>query len=79
MAERPDSGPSLGEIAVPTFVVTGDEDVIIPPAESEAMANAIPGALLQVIPDAGHMVAFEQAEAFNRELSEWLGSAGLID
>ena len=68
----------LGEIQVPTFVVTGDEDVIIDPAESEAMANAIPGGLLQVIPDAGHLVAFEQAETFNRELLEWLTTHGLL-
>ncbi len=77
MAERPDSTASLTDISVPTFVVTGDEDSIIDPAESEAMANAIPGGLLQVIPDAGHMVAYEQAGVFNRELGEWLQSAVL--
>lgn len=77
MAERPDSTPDLPGITVPTFVVTGDEDVIIPPAESQTMADAIPGARLQVIPDAGHFVALEQAETFTAELREWLDNAGL--
>ena len=39
--------------------------------------QAIPGATLQVIPDAGHFVALEQPEVFNRELREWLESNGL--
>ena len=78
MADRPDATPQLAQIAVPTFVVTGDEDAIIDPAESQAIEQAIPGATLQVIPDAGHFVALEQPEVFNRELREWLESNGLI-
>jgi pimeloyl-ACP methyl ester carboxylesterase len=77
MAERPDSTPDLAGITVPTYVVTGDEDLIIDPAESQTMADAIPGARLQVIPDAGHFVALEQSEVFNRELREWLDESGL--
>jgi pimeloyl-ACP methyl ester carboxylesterase len=77
MAERPDSTPDLSGITVPAFIVTGDEDVIIDPAESQAMADAIAGARLQVIPDAGHFVALEQPETFNAELREWLSDSGL--
>ena len=74
MAERPDSSPLLAGISVPTLVVTGADDSIIPPAESEKLAAAIPGAQLSVIPRAGHLVAFEQPDAFNRALTEWLES-----
>jgi len=77
MAERPDAIPQLAGITVPTFIVTGDEDAIIDPAESQLIEQAIEGAQLQVIPDAGHFVALEQAEAFNRELREWLRTAAL--
>jgi len=72
MAERPDARPWLAQIQVPTLVITGKEDGIIAPAESEAMARAIPGARLELIADAGHLVAFEQADAFNAALRSWL-------
>lgn len=72
MADRPDSTPGLAEISVPTLVATGAEDAIISPSESESLAQAIPGARLRVIADAGHFVAFEKPEDFNRELEDWL-------
>lgn len=73
MADRPDSTPGLPEISVPTLVVTGADDEVIAPAESEAMAAAIPGSRLRIIPNAGHMVAWEQPAAFSQELRDWLG------
>ncbi len=72
MAERPDMGACLGQIRVPTLVVTGADDTIIPPSESEALAKAIPNAQLNLIPAAGHLVAFECAEAFNEVLRVWM-------
>lgn len=72
MAERPDSTPGLSKVSVPTLVVTGADDEVIPPAESTALAAAIPGSRLQVIPDAGHMVAWEQPAAFSKALGDWL-------
>ncbi len=72
MAERPDSTAMLSTIEVPTLVITGADDVLIPPAESEKLAAGIPGATLAVIPAAGHLVAAEQPESFNRALGDWL-------
>ncbi len=72
MAERPDSTAMLAGIATPTLVITGADDTIIPPAESEKLAKAIRGAQLTMIPHAGHLVAFEQADEFNRVLKKWL-------
>jgi 3-oxoadipate enol-lactonase len=74
MAERPDASDWLGQIRVPTLVVAGLDDTIIPPAESEALAKAIPGARLELIPRAGHLVAFERADAFNEVMGTWLGT-----
>jgi 3-oxoadipate enol-lactonase len=76
MAERPDARNWLGKIRVPTLVIAGAEDTIIPPSESEAMAEAIPGAKLTLIPKAGHLVAFERPEAFNECLRVWLAWGG---
>jgi pimeloyl-ACP methyl ester carboxylesterase len=79
MAERPDENDRLDQIRVPTLVIAGSEDTVIPPSESEALAKAIPGAQLVLIPRAGHLVAFEQARAFNDAVRNWLawGSHGL--
>ena len=77
MADRPDANAWIGEIAVPTLVIAGADDAIIPPGESEAMARALPAARLKLIPRAGHLVPWEAAEAFNGALREWLpGSTG---
>jgi pimeloyl-ACP methyl ester carboxylesterase len=72
MAERPDATAWLGEIRVPTLVVAGADDAIMPPGEAESLAKAIPGARLQLIPRAGHLVAFEQPSAFNAALRSLL-------
>ena len=77
MAERPDATALLAQVAVPTLVVTGADDTLIPPSESEKMARAIRGARLAVIPRAGHLVSFEQPDLFNHALRDWLSQPGL--
>ena len=72
MADRADVTSSLARIGVPTLVVTGTEDTLIPPSESALLASHIAGAELELIPGAGHLAAFEQPEAFNRLLQAWL-------
>jgi len=44
----------LGEIAVPTLVIHGDDDPFMPLAHGEALADAIPGAQLLVVERMGH-------------------------
>lgn len=77
MADRPDSRPTLGTIEVPTLVITGAEDVVIPPAESGKIADAIQDAHLETLPGAGHLVAVEQPDEFNRVLNSWMDRLGL--
>jgi pimeloyl-ACP methyl ester carboxylesterase len=77
MAERPDATPLLTEIRVPTLVIAGADDTILAPEESAKSAQAIRAAQLQIIPHAGHLVAFEQPDEFNRMLKAWLTGAGL--
>ena len=72
MLDRPDSTPSLPSIAVPTLIVVGEEDVLTPPAESEAMAAAIPGSTLTKLPRAGHLPNLETPAAFNEAVSKFL-------
>jgi len=72
MRDRPDSTPTLAEITVPTLIVTGAEDTLIPPKEAEAMRNAIRGSRLVSIPGAAHLANFEAPDAFNHAVREFL-------
>lgn len=74
MRDRPDSTPTLAEISVPTLVVTGAEDTLIPPKEAESMRDATRGAQLVSIPGAGHLANFEAPDAFNHAVREFLKS-----
>ena len=76
MAARPDRGEALGSIDVPTLIITGGADALIPVSESEAMAKAIPGSRLVVIPGAAHLSNVEKPEAFNTAVEEFLGKIG---
>lgn len=72
MKERPDSTETLGEIDVPTLIIHGDDDQIVPLEAAEKMRDAIPEAELVLIPGAGHLPNLEQAEAFNEVVWDFL-------
>jgi pimeloyl-ACP methyl ester carboxylesterase len=73
MMSRPDSRPMLAGITVPTLVVCGEEDVVTPPADSEALHAGIPGARLVRLDRAGHLSSLEAPEAFSHALNGFLG------
>lgn len=68
MAARPDRTPLLPFVKVPTLIVTGSADALIPPADSEAMRKSITQSMLVTIPEAGHLSNLDQADAFNDAL-----------
>ena len=72
MAERKNYLPLLSHFALPALVIAGEEDVTIPPENSEALAESLPNAILKVLPEAGHMANLEQPEEFNRTLLGFL-------
>lgn len=63
----------IGAIRAPTLVVCGADDTGTPPAANQAIANAIPGARLEIVPNASHQLVIEQAEIFQRQLLDFLG------
>lgn len=69
---RMDSRPTLGAIRCPTMVLVGEADAITPPAMAYEMADAIPDADLEVIPDCGHLSTLERPEAVGTALARWL-------
>lgn len=72
MMERSDSTPLLNQIKVPTLILAGAEDTLIPPTEAEAMDRAIPASKCEVMPFAGHLPNLEQSVAFDGLLSQFL-------
>jgi 3-oxoadipate enol-lactonase len=72
MAARPDRRGDLERIGVPTLVLVGADDVISPPPEAREIAASIPGARLEVIPDAGHLAPYENPDAANAAILGFL-------
>jgi len=55
----------LGEIAAPTLVIVGEDDLLKPRKYAEIIASEIAGAELAVVPHAGHAVCWEPPGLFN--------------
>lgn len=70
MKERPDRTALLRSIDVPALVLGGDEDTLIPAADTRALAEAIPGARTSIIAGAGHLPPIEQPDRVNQALIE---------
>ena len=67
-----DRASPLEKLAVPTLVITGDEDRVYPPELAERMARRIPGSKLVVLEECGHLSNLEQPERFNDVLLDFL-------
>ena len=64
--------PGLERISVPTLVVVGEDDTLTPVSAARQIAEAIKGARLEIVPEAGHLVNIEQPAIFNRILRDFL-------
>lgn len=83
MAARPDRSAVLESLRVPSVVVAGDEDPLIPREEGEAMARAVPccGGSFQLIPGTAHLSNLERPDLYNSILTSLVGrveSAGTL-
>ena len=72
MARRADSSDLLPAIDVPTLVLCGEEDILTPVAEMQAMANTIPQAVFAMIPLAGHLSPMENPQSVNGAIRRFL-------
>ena len=70
---RADLRPMLRGVACPTLVVGGLDDLLTPPDCARELAEGIPGAQLQLLPDCGHMLSWEQPQRVGDLLQAWLG------
>jgi pimeloyl-ACP methyl ester carboxylesterase len=62
----------LGAVRAPTLVLAAAEDVLTPLALSREIAEAIPGARLEVLPQGNHAVQIEDPDAFNYAVLRFL-------
>jgi pimeloyl-ACP methyl ester carboxylesterase len=65
----------LGELHIPTLVITGAGDTTIPTSVQCELARGIPSANHILIPDAGHAVTIDQPKLFNAHLLEFLNAS----
>ena len=61
---------------VPTLVLTGDKDKMIPMEHSELLVERLPDARFVVVPDAGHLVLLEKPAEVTQELTALLRAVG---
>jgi len=67
-----DSYKRLGEIGVPTLVITGDKDIVVPPENAFELHKMIPSSRLVVFKDAGHALCIERSRDFNRRVVSFI-------
>ncbi|HEY6604384.1 MAG TPA: alpha/beta fold hydrolase, partial [Xanthobacteraceae bacterium] len=62
----------LHRVKIPTHIIWGDGDRIIPPDYAQAFHRLIPGSTLTIIPKAGHLPHVEQAGAVAEAIQSFL-------
>ena len=70
--DRFDIMKEVEKIQVPTLIICGDEDEMTPVKYSQYLHDRIKGSRLEVLPEAGHMVMMESAEAFNERVKAFV-------
>jgi pimeloyl-ACP methyl ester carboxylesterase len=65
IAIDPPAAERLGEIAAPTLILYGDQDITDVQQAGPLLAQAIPGAHLVAMPGVSHLPQMEQPERFN--------------
>lgn len=73
---RPDQTDTLKSATLPALILCGRHDRLCPIERHTLMADLIPGAVLEVIEDAGHLPTLEQPEATTDALIRWLDYDG---
>ena len=69
----------LDEFTLPVLVITGDDDRIVPTADSIRLAGELPDASLKVIEKAGHVPQEEQPQLFLEAVKDFLSKIQLLE
>ena len=67
-----DAADRLGNIDIPTLILCGALDVMMPPENSRFLHSRIPGSQLSILENSGHMSMIEESEVYNRTVSDFI-------
>jgi pimeloyl-ACP methyl ester carboxylesterase len=62
----------LPELTMPTLVIWGGRDYVLPPSQAQAAVDRLPHGRLALLADCGHLPHVECPDRFATVLSEWL-------
>ncbi len=75
LRDRPDSRDTIASITVPVLIIVGDEDVLTPVQDAQAMRDLLPSttiARFERIADSGHATCVERPAAVTHAIAEFL-------
>jgi pimeloyl-ACP methyl ester carboxylesterase len=72
LATRMDNTETLAHITVPTLLLAGEYDKIIPLSEMKFLQKNIQGSRLVIVKEAGHLSNMENPDDFNKAIAEFL-------
>ena len=77
--DAPDLTERLSQINVPTLVISGDDDQIVPVENSRRLAQDIPGAGLVILENCGHLPQEECPQAFLEAVKGFINAVLEVD
>ncbi|WP_374434996.1 alpha/beta fold hydrolase [Tabrizicola sp.] len=72
LQRRPDQQKTLRKVHVPTMIISGESDTLVPRRRAEFLAAMMPQGCLEIIAEAGHLPQLEQPEAVTKVLQTFL-------
>jgi pimeloyl-ACP methyl ester carboxylesterase len=72
LQRRPDQQKTLRKANVPTLIIAGESDTLVPRRRAEFLAAMMPQGCLELIAEAGHLPQLEQPEAVTKLLDTFL-------
>ena len=72
LQRRPDQQKTLRKVHVPTMIIAGESDTLVPRRRAEFLAAMMPQGCLEIIAEAGHLPQLEQPEAVTKVLKTFL-------
>ena len=70
---RFDAYDRIGSIETPTLVIHGGADVVVDPRNAELLGGLLPNARVEIVPDRGHLLIWEDSERVAELVTEFLG------
>lgn len=69
----------LSQVRVPTLILAGQNDKMIPVPRQQEMHQMIPGSQLEIVPHGSHCAQMDLPDFVNEKITDFLSSVGIID